>query len=79
MCFVLSAFKDNLFIVHYSKTFMISSLAISNRYFMLLCEEKNLSHWQTLSDEAYLLHVIDRSQKSGEEQILVLTLVVHRI
>ena len=79
MCFVLSAFKDNLFIVHYSKTFMISSLAISNRYFMLLCEEKNLYHWQTLSDEAYLLHVIDRSQKSGEEQILVLTLVVHRI
>ena len=79
MCFVLSAFKDNLFIVHYSKTFMISSLAISKRYFMLLCEEKNLSHWQTLSDEGYLLHVVDRSQKSEEEEILVLTLVVHHI
>ena len=46
---------------------------------MLLCEEKNLSHWQTLSDEAHLLHVVDRSQKSGEEEILALTLVEHRI
>ena len=47
---------------------------------MLLCEEKNLSFEEkTLSDEAYLLHVVDRSQKSGEEEILALTLVEHRI
>ena len=42
MYFILSAFRDNLFIEHQSKTFLISLIAISNRLFMLLYEEKDL-------------------------------------
>ena len=42
MYFILSAFRDNLFIEHHPKTFLISLIAFSNRLFMLLYEKKNL-------------------------------------
>ena len=48
--FVLSAFRDSLFIEHHSKSFLVSLLAISNRSFMLLCEEKSLCRRQALLD-----------------------------
>ena len=38
ICFVLLALRGNLFIVHHSKTYLISLLVISYKYFISICK-----------------------------------------
>ena len=45
--FILSLFRDDLFILHHPKTLLTFLLAISNRSFMLLCEGEKIVWYVT--------------------------------